>query len=125
MLSGIGPEDQLRSLDIRVVRDIQGVGRNLRDHPVAAVAWRTEVDFPEEGTIPRFQVGLRYTAPRSALRNDMKISMNSLPIERVDTEGNRMEPLGIHMGAGIQLAVGSGGAKIDPQRPEGAAFPGL
>jgi choline dehydrogenase-like flavoprotein len=32
MLSGIGPADQLREHDIRVVRDAPGVGANLQDH---------------------------------------------------------------------------------------------
>ncbi|MBI5034246.1 MAG: choline dehydrogenase [Chloroflexi bacterium] len=32
MLSGIGPADHLRSLDIPVVQDVPGVGRNLQDH---------------------------------------------------------------------------------------------
>lgn len=33
MRSGIGPADQLRALGIDVVRDLQGVGRNLQNHP--------------------------------------------------------------------------------------------
>jgi choline dehydrogenase len=32
MLSGIGPADALRRLDIEVVADLPGVGRNLQDH---------------------------------------------------------------------------------------------
>ncbi len=32
MRSGIGPADQLRSLDIPIVQDLPGVGRNLQDH---------------------------------------------------------------------------------------------
>jgi choline dehydrogenase len=32
MLSGIGPEDHLRSLGIPVVRDVPGVGSNLQEH---------------------------------------------------------------------------------------------
>ena len=32
MLSGIGPADQLAALDIPVVRDLPGVGKNLQDH---------------------------------------------------------------------------------------------
>lgn len=33
MCSGIGPADHLRALDIPVVSDLPGVGRNLQDHP--------------------------------------------------------------------------------------------
>ena len=32
MLSGIGPADQLTALDIPVVADLPGVGKNLQDH---------------------------------------------------------------------------------------------
>jgi choline dehydrogenase len=33
MLSGIGPEEQLRHHGIRMVRDLPGVGQNLQEHP--------------------------------------------------------------------------------------------
>jgi choline dehydrogenase len=39
MLSGIGPADHLRSLDIPVLCDLPGVGANLQDHPAVAVAF--------------------------------------------------------------------------------------
>jgi choline dehydrogenase len=34
MLSGIGPADRLRDLGIPMVKDLPGVGQNLRDHPL-------------------------------------------------------------------------------------------
>jgi choline dehydrogenase len=37
MLSGVGPADALRALDIRVVVDSPGVGQNLVDHPALAL----------------------------------------------------------------------------------------
>ena len=36
LLSGIGPERDLRSLGIPVVANLEGVGRNLQDHPLLA-----------------------------------------------------------------------------------------
>ncbi|MEU7768680.1 GMC oxidoreductase [Nocardia sp. NPDC049190] len=42
LLSGIGPADQLRALDIDVVADLPGVGENLHDHTVVPLVWATE-----------------------------------------------------------------------------------
>ena len=39
MLSGIGPADHLRQLDIPVLCDLPGVGANLQDHPAVPVAY--------------------------------------------------------------------------------------
>jgi choline dehydrogenase-like flavoprotein len=39
MLSGIGPADHLRTLNIPVLCDLPGVGANLQDHPAVAVAF--------------------------------------------------------------------------------------
>src|SRR5262245_52313163 len=39
LLSGLGPAAELRSLGIEVAHDLQGVGRNLQDHPIAAVLY--------------------------------------------------------------------------------------
>src|SRR6185312_498436 len=40
MLSGIGPADELKRLDISPVLDLPGVGRNLWDHPMIKTVWR-------------------------------------------------------------------------------------
>ena len=42
MLSGVGPADHLRSLDIPVLRDLPGVGQNLRDHPLVTIELRVK-----------------------------------------------------------------------------------
>jgi len=39
LLSGIGPADHLRALDIPVVADLPGVGQNLQDHPLLGVEY--------------------------------------------------------------------------------------
>ena len=71
------------------------------------------------------QVCLRYTAEDSDLRNDMKISMQSFATERINRGGNRMQPLGIRMTAGIQLAVGQGELRLTSADPTVQPSPGL
>jgi len=39
LLSGIGPADELRSLDIPLTHDLPGVGRRLNDHPDSVVQY--------------------------------------------------------------------------------------
>jgi choline dehydrogenase len=117
MLSGVGPAVHLRALGISVVRDLPGVGQNLRDHPGVWVTWRTKPGFPLDGLATRGQVALRYTAQGSNLRNDMKISMQSFATERVNRGGNRMVPMGIRMTTGIQLAVGAGELRLTSTDP--------
>ena len=118
MLSGVGPADHLRGLGIPVIKDAPGVGQNMRDHPAAWVTWRTKEGFPLDGLAPRMQLTLRYTAQDSDLRNDMKISMQSFATAPVIQGGNRMEPLGIRMTAGIQLAAGAGELRLTSNDPD-------
>ncbi|WP_018657694.1 GMC family oxidoreductase [Actinomadura flavalba] len=39
LLSGVGPADELRALDITVTADLPGVGRNLQDHPAVNLVY--------------------------------------------------------------------------------------
>ncbi len=79
MLSGIGPAEHLRGLGIPVVRDLPGVGQNLRDHPLVYVdsALRSDYVEPDFGGT-RIQTMLRYTTTGSALRNDMQLYVNNV-----------------------------------------------
>ena len=71
LLSGIGPADELATLGIASIADLPGVGKNLRNHPLAAVSWHVSDRYrsPEELPIP-WQVQLRCTAPGSRDRLD-------------------------------------------------------
>ena len=122
MLSGVGPADHLRSFDIPVVDDLPGVGQNLRDHPLVWVTWRTKPEVPLDGLAPRMQVTLRYTAEGSPLRNDMKMSMQSFATGRIDRGGDRMEPMGIRVTSGIQLAAGAGELRLNSADPAEQPF---
>ena len=122
LLSGVGPADHLRGLGIPVVRDLPGVGQNLRDHPIVPVTWRTKPGFNLDGLAPRSQFCLRYTAEGSDLRNDMIVIMSSYAVGRVNRGGNRMEPVGIRMSVSIYLARGSGELRLTSTDPNVQPF---
>lgn len=46
MLSGVGPAEHLQSHGIAVVADAPGVGRNLQEHPLAPMSFRTKKPLP-------------------------------------------------------------------------------
>ena len=106
LLSGVGPADQLRSLNVPVAHHLPGVGKNLRDHPVALMAWQPHKDYSMDVRAPWLNVGLRYTASGSHLRND------------VYTVAAAIAQLGvIWMRPSINLAVGSGELKLTSADP--------
>ena len=67
MLSGVGPADNLREIEVPVVHDAPGVGQNLRDHPSGrrSLTWM-------DGLAPRGQL------------------MATVATERIDRGGGRM-----------------------------------
>jgi choline dehydrogenase len=69
MLSGIGPVDQLRKHDLPVVHDAAEVGRNLRDHLVAAIV----LDAPGGGTLEEAR-SIRQLAAYVLIRRGMLTS---------------------------------------------------
>ncbi|MDA0770089.1 MAG: GMC oxidoreductase, partial [Chloroflexi bacterium] len=76
MLSGIGPREQLETYGIAVVRDVPGVGQNMRDHPAVHVWWECQDEYPipPEG-VGAQKVALRYKAEGSDLDRDMIVVM--------------------------------------------------
>jgi choline dehydrogenase len=115
MLSGIGPQDHLRSLGIPVVRDSPGVGQNLRDHPNVRIPLEVHDDFPMDPKAPRSQTALRYTAEGSTLRNDMQLMASSFssPIA-----GDPLESEGIRFTCVLELANGSGEVTLASTDPK-------
>ena len=117
MLSGVGPADHLASLGVPVVRNLPGVGQNLRDHPSVAVAWRPGEGLAMDPDAPRIQVALRYTAAGSHLRNDMQIVPFSFATQRIARGGDGRQPLGVSMAIVLNLALGSGEIKLTSTDP--------
>ena len=108
MLSGIGPADHLLENDISVVRDTPGVGQNLRDHPQVTITLKANEAFLTNGTEPLLQMGLRYTASGSDLRNDMFILPASYATEEGYYRISKSKTFGFYITACIYLAVGVG-----------------
>jgi choline dehydrogenase len=115
MLSGVGPADQLRSFDIPVVRDLPGVGRNLRDHPYCNVTWHTREDFVLDPMAPRLQMALRWTSKGSNLRNDLMLLMFSYAQQ---LEQGRLAPVGTRMLAVVEMATSAGELRLQSGEPD-------
>ena len=78
MLSGVGPAAHLSALGIPVVRDLPGVGQNLRDHPLVYVDTALRPDYiAPDFAGARIQTMLRYTVAGSSARNDMQVYVNN------------------------------------------------
>ena len=117
LLSGVGPAAHLEAMGVEVVCDLPGVGQNLRDHPQVSVTLRAKDEYLGDGTEPRLQIGLRYTAAGSDLRNDMFI----IPASFATTEGyyvsSHSKPLGFYLVGCIYLAEGQGELKLASTDP--------
>ncbi len=71
--SGIGAREDVEAVGATLVRELPGVGRNLIDHPLCSVVWRSKPGvsvMPD----PPVQTMLRYTAAGGET-NDMQIYM--------------------------------------------------
>jgi choline dehydrogenase len=117
MLSGVGPREHLEEFGIPVLHDLPGVGKNLRDHPMARVTWSTKPEHPLDAYGPRNQLVLRWTAEGSHLWNDLMMFQISFATERVDRGGDRLTPLGIRMLPVLDLAEGSGEIRLQSTDP--------
>ena len=105
MLSGIGPADHLQELGVPLVKNLPGVGRNLRDHPLCAVRVKTKPGFSLDPDAPRIQTMLRYTAAGSDLVNDMQILPSSFS---TPLGGDPYAEEGIRFTCILELAKSSG-----------------
>lgn len=78
LLSGVGPTEELRHLNIPLVHHLPGVGQNLRNHPIASVSMRVKEGVPLQPDNQGTRIALRYTASGSSTRNDMMIMVNAI-----------------------------------------------
>jgi choline dehydrogenase len=111
MRSGIGDSAQLRRHGIPVVTDLPAVGTGLREHPQLALRWRARPGSSLDLTSARSPVAIRMTAPGSAIRDDIKISIAAF---RDDEE------FGVQVSIFLMMALSSGSVTLSDEGP-GAA----
>jgi len=117
MVSGVGPGDHLAKLGIPLVRNLLGVGQNMRDHMSVPVTLKAKPGFPLHPTEPRQSVCLCYTAEHSSTRNDMLITPISFATA-VQNGGDPMTPLGVGFGVSLYLANSVGELRLTSSDPK-------
>jgi len=122
LLSGVGPEEHLRELGIKVHTNLPGVGKNFSDHPLIFITAGVKEGVDLDGLAPRLQVGLRYTASESDKPNDMMMWMQSFATERINRGGDRMQGLGIRIVGSIYLASSKGEITLTSTDPNEQPF---
>ena len=117
LLSGVGPSAHLAEFGIPLVRDLPGVGQNLRDHPSATILYRTKGYGPDTQR-PLYEVTTRYTVEGSHLKSGMILTVVPLTSENRPTRveiGDDDDYLGLT--ASLYLALGSGELKLASSDP--------
>ena len=119
LLSGVGPSDHLQGFGIPVVKDLPGVGQNLRNHPSVGVQLMAKDGVTLVTDNPGTRIALRYTSEGSRYPNDVMISTSSvfasLSGEVIPDQGFRFScALELPMSAG-ELRLSSADPHVQPQ----------
>ena len=90
--AGIGPAEELRALGIAVLRDLAGVGRNLREHPTLTIAAHLKREAVQPAHLrAHANVGLRYSSGLpGGVASDMYVAFSNK---------TTWHPLGLRIGA--------------------------
>ena len=108
----------LADLGIDVVHDLPGVGRNLRDHPMAMALYEYQGELEDE-TEAMLQALLRFTTEGSTTRDDMHLGILLLDPAHVpeglplDIEGNC-----IAIFSSVQNALSAGELRLRSSNPD-------
>ena len=105
LLSGVGPAEELRRVGIPLVYHLPGVGKNLRNHPIASVSMRVKEGIALLPDNRGTRMGLRYTASGSSTRNDIMIMTNAIysPLS-----GDVLPDRTIRFSCALELPIGAG-----------------
>ncbi|MCR6672009.1 GMC family oxidoreductase [Devosia ginsengisoli] len=113
--AGIGPADELRAAGVPVLHDLQGVGRNLQEHPsIAMSSWIRRGS--RMGAVPRrhVQSGLRFS---SELADCGPSDMFMVVVAK-----SAWHPVGLRIGSlfsWINKPYSQGYIRLDPANPNG------
>ncbi len=84
MRSGIGPAKDLKALGIDLIEDLNGVGKNLVDHPFLALVFA--VPPQKEADVPFFQTILTLKSSKYSASHDLQVIPGSIyPSEQSPT----------------------------------------
>jgi choline dehydrogenase len=110
MLSGVGPRETLDRLQIPVVHDSPGVGQNMKNHPAVSLRFQPVDGYSLESDSPRNQVGLRFAAKGSSIKNDIQVQpLTSGPLGHEADE--------IRVGCRLEFPYGAGELTITAAEP--------
>ena len=84
MLSGIGPEDQLRPCGIPIVQELPGVGQHLWNHLSAQMTFKVKDGISLTTHTDAVHFSLHYTAQGSSASNDMVLRTSPIVDERLE-----------------------------------------
>ena len=115
MLSGVGPKNVLDGLNISMVHESPGVGRNMKNHPAVSLRFKPVDGYSLQVGSPRNQLALRFSAKNSNHKNDIQVqTLTSGPKGHEADEirvGCRLE---FPHGSGV-LTISTADARVQPR----------
>lgn len=123
--SGVGPADELTAAGIEPLVDLPGVGKSLRDHPAARLAFRMREDIAPDnmdGSSYPMPLYLRYTAEpaaeTAALANDLMLYPGPLQ-SRAGSAPTSAGDRTFMIQATLMLGLSAGTVTLAPPKPDG------
>ena len=97
LLSGVGPAEQLRPLDIPIVVDLPGVGQNLQDHPRLEIGYVGTKFIPPNEASNGAEAGLFSRAAASQTGSPPDVQFHFVPVANmVETSGGPSADIYFH-----------------------------
>jgi choline dehydrogenase len=113
--SGIGPADELRALGLDVVADLPGVGRNLHDHLLSPIIYRSKEIPPASYGVPYMQTHLFAKSKPGLLVPDLQPLHFAIPMYEPWMEP--LSPTGFTLMAGMVRPQSRGTIKLAGPKP--------